>query len=69
LSNIREVLDVRVIPKIGVYLVEIVYEKPEEKTMISDNSAYIDLGLNNLATLTSNKKGFQPKLICGKALK
>jgi transposase len=37
--------------------------------VISDNLAFIDLGLNNLVTLTSNKKGFQPKLICGKALK
>lgn len=48
---------------------EIVYEKPEKETIIFDNSAYIDLGLNNLAVLTSNKKGFQPKLICGRALK
>ncbi|WPF87581.1 transposase [Cyanobacterium aponinum AL20118] len=69
-TDIKEILEVRLIPKNrGVYLVEIVYEKPEKETIISDNSAYIDLGLNNLAVLTSNKKGFQPKLICGRALK
>lgn len=69
-TDIKKILEVRLIPKNGgVYLVEIVYEKPEKETIISDNSAYIDLGLNNLATLTSNKKGFQPKLICGRALK
>lgn len=41
---------------------EIVYEKPEKETIIFDNSAYIDLGLNNLAVLTSNKKRISTKI-------
>jgi IS605 OrfB family transposase len=68
-TNINNILEVRLIPKIGVYWVEIVYEVEEKEPIKSKDSAYLDLGLDNLATLTSNKLGFQPQLICGKALK
>ena len=68
-TDIHNILEVRLIPKIGVYWVEIVYELEEKEPIKSKDSAYIDLGLDNLATLTSNKLNFQPQLICGKALK
>ena len=42
---------------------------PEIEKKEGVNYAFIDLGLNNLAALTSNKVDFQPVLICGKALK
>ena len=68
-TNLREVLEVRIIPKIGSYCIEVVYELPEIEKKEGVNYAFIDLGLNNLAALTSNKVDFQPVLICGKALK
>ncbi len=68
-SKVKNILEVRLIPRTGVYVVEIVSEYSEEKRKLSDYSAYVDLGLDNLAVLTSNKLGFTPKIICGKALK
>ena len=68
-TNLREVLEVRIIPKIGAYCIEVVYEVPEIKKKEGNNYAFIDLGLNNLAAVTSNNIFLQPVLICGKALK
>ena len=67
ISNIREV---RVIPKetFNCYNVEIVYEKTE-KQLKKDNGRYasIDLGVNNLATVSFNCD--KPFIINGKPLK
>jgi putative transposase len=68
-TQVTKVLEVRLIPRLNAYVIEIVYEKDELSLQESEHSAYIDLGLNNLATLTSNQTGFNPRLICGKALK
>lgn len=68
-TQLEKIAEVRIIPKLNSYCVEIVYEKLEIELNTSTNYAFIDLGLNNLAALTSNKLGFQPTLICGKALK
>jgi len=63
------VQQVRVIPKNGHYVIEVVYLK-EAKEPIKDNGKYaaIDIGLNNLATLTFNFKQ-QPVVLNGKPLK
>ncbi len=70
-TNIKEVLEVRIVPKTGAYCLEIVYEKPSAEIEEQEDSRYgfIDLGLNNLAAVTSNIPSFQPILICGRALK
>jgi IS605 OrfB family transposase len=68
-TDVRDILEVRIIPLIGAYSIEVVYEKKEDEKKEGANYAFIDLGLNNLAALTSNKIDFQPILICGKALK
>ena len=65
----KEIVEVRIIPKIGAYYLEIVYEQTEPNQQEGDRYAFIDLGLNNLAALTSNVPEFQPTLVCGKALK
>jgi len=61
---------IRIVPKIGYYVIEIVYTI-KEKGLLNDNNQYlsIDIGLNNLATLTSNKINFDPIIINGKPLK
>lgn len=59
---------VRVVPKNCYYSVEVVYEK-EERRLKENNGRYaaIDLGVNNLATVSFNiKEGF---IINGKPLK
>ena len=68
-TQLEKIAEVRIIPKLNSYCVEIVYEKLEIESIVNTNYAFIDLGLNNLAAITSNKLGFKPTLICGKALK
>ena len=60
---------VRLIPKTGYYLIEVLYDKKINKVKNKRNKKFasIDLGLNNLATVTSNL--FEPFIINGKPLK
>ena len=64
-SNIQQV---RIISRIGYFVIEVVYKKEELKQINSTNYLSIDLGLNNLATVTNN---FKDKffIINGKPLK
>ena len=59
---------VRLVPKNGYYVIEMGYVIDEPKTSKNNgNYASIDLGVNNLATLTSNV--FAPIIINGKPVK
>ena len=61
---------VRVIPQNNCYMIEVIYEKKEEKVKEKSNKiAAIDLGINNLIALTSNQLGSEPILINGRVLK
>jgi putative transposase len=52
------------------YVVEVVYSREEKPSPVNHELvAGIDIGLNNLATLTSNKPGFTPLLVNGRPLK
>lgn len=68
-TRVKNIKEVRVIPKNKNYIVEIIYEVEEKPLSNSEGIAAIDLGLDNLATLTSNVKGFRPLIINGKPLK
>ncbi len=60
----------RIVPRIGFYVVEVVYEKAVEQAEV--NPAYyagIDIGMHNLAALTSNKPNFQSVIINGRPVK
>ena len=60
----------RIVPRAGYYVVEIVYEQAEAAP--SGNPALyaaVDLGVDTLAALTSNKVGFAPRLVNGRVLK
>ena len=59
---------VRIIPKIGFYVIEVVYEVKENLAKQNNKVASIDLGLNNLATVVTND-GANPVLISGKKIK
>ncbi|NEQ41202.1 MAG: IS200/IS605 family element transposase accessory protein TnpB [Okeania sp. SIO3I5] len=68
--NYDSLQQVRIIPKLNYYVIEVVYESVEVKLDLSEsNVASVDLGVNNLATVTSNKKGFQPFIINGRPVK
>lgn len=70
LSNTK-INQIRIVPlNNNSYKIEIVYDNLKEITKIeSNNYLGIDLGINNLMSLTSNKAGFQPLLINGRQLK
>ena len=65
-----DVDQVRIVPRKGFYVVEVVYKQDcEQEPVNPDWYAGIDLGINNLATLTSNKSGFVPRLVNGRPVK
>jgi len=60
----------RIVPRVGYYVVEVVYERKETQAAVEPALvAAIDIGVNNLAALTSNKVGFLPRLVNGRPLK
>ena len=61
---------VRMVPRSSFYVIEVVYEhKPLKSAVDPASYAGIDLGLDNLATLTSNQPGYVPVLANGRPLK
>jgi putative transposase len=70
LTDFSDINCVRIIPNLGYFTIEVVYTIPDTK-LKDDNNKYmsIDLGVNNLATLTTNVKGIDPDIINGKPLK
>ncbi len=66
----KNIAQARIIPKVGQYVIEVVYEQAEHQTVTNPELvAAIDIGVDNLATLTSNQKGFIPILVNGRPLK
>ncbi len=68
-GNKQNINEVRIIPRLNYYVVEIIYEQPIQQLVNSEAIAGVDVGLNNLAAVTSNQKGFKPFLINGKPVK
>jgi putative transposase len=64
------IAQVRIVPQVGFYVVEVVYQQPEA-TPSCDPTLYaaVDLGVDVLAALTANKKGFVPRLVNGRPIK
>lgn len=65
-ENINEV---RIVPRADYYILEVVYSQPIEQLVNGSAKAGVDVGLNNLAAVTSNQKGFQPFVINGRPVK
>jgi len=64
------VKQVRIVPRQTHYVVEVVYERePEEHDLDYDLIAGVDLGIDNLITLTSNQPGFVPVVVNGRGVK
>jgi putative transposase len=65
----RQVAQVRIVPRLDGYMVEVVYEQQEEQAEVDKGLvAALDPGVNVLAALTSSKPGFVPRLVSGKPL-
>jgi IS605 OrfB family transposase len=64
-------VEIRLVPKYGHYVIEIVYEVDEAISLLQPNGvvAAIDLGLDNLATVVFNTPEVCPFIINGKPLK
>ncbi|MEG4502737.1 transposase [Microcoleus sp. F6_B4] len=68
-SKVTSILEIRIVPKVGRYVVEVLYEKLEHPLQVNQRVAAINLGLNNLATLTYNVPGLVPTIFDGRAVK
>ncbi|MBV9021589.1 MAG: transposase [Ktedonobacteraceae bacterium] len=61
---------VRIVPRNGYYVVEIVYtKKPVQAEVDPTFCVGIDLGVTNLAAIAANREGFVPRLVNGRLLK
>ena len=61
---------VRIVPRNGFYVVEVVYtKKPLQADVDSSFCVAIDLGVTNLAAIASNREGFVPRLVNGRPIK
>ena len=69
-THVKEVCQVRIVPGIYRYKIEIVYFKPvSPERRVTGSIAGIDIGLNNIVTWTENQPGFKPLIINRKPLK
>lgn len=69
INDFKSINCVRIVPKIEQYVIEVIYTIDDvEKIKFNKRIASIDLGINNLATLTYSS-GEQPTIINGKPLK
>ena len=68
-SKVTSIREIRIVPKVGCYVVEVVYEKLQQPLEVNHRVAAIDLRLNNLATLTYNVPGLVPTIFDGRAVK
>ncbi|WP_373537567.1 RNA-guided endonuclease InsQ/TnpB family protein [Microcoleus sp.] len=68
-TQAKNVDQVRIIPKLDHYVVEVVYTVEEAVKSDGKYVAGVDLGLNNLMAITSNHPGLRPLLINGRPLK
>ena len=66
----KQIDQVRIVPRNGYYVVEVIYSKgPIQAQGDPSFCAAIDVGVTNLAAITSNQEGFIPRLVNGRTLK
>ncbi len=61
---------VRIVPRNGHYVVEVIYTKEPVQTNVDPSFCVgIDLGVTNVAAIASNREGFVPRLVNGRPIK
>ena len=68
LTDFNNLKEVRVVPRMHHYVIEVVYQVKEKTHHDNGKYASIDLGLNNLATVAFNE-GSKPLIVNGRPLK
>jgi putative transposase len=66
----QNIQQARIVPRQGFYVVEVIYEQASIQAAV-DPALYAgcDLGIDNLAALTSTKAGFMPRVVNGRPVK
>lgn len=67
-KDFNDLKEVRIVPELSQYIIEVVYEKSCKQLKESDLVASIDIGLNNLITVVYNN-GEHPIVINGRPIK
>jgi IS605 OrfB family transposase len=66
----KDVHQVRIVPRNGYYVVEVIYSKKAIQAEVDPSFCVaIDLGVTNLAAITSNRAGWVPRLVNGRPIK
>ena len=66
-TNIQQV---RIVPRIGFYVVEVIYERAIVPAVVDPAlRAGVDIGIDNLAAIASDKLGFVPRVVNGRPIK
>ena len=65
----QDINEVRIVPRLNYYVVEVIYEQSIQQLVSGESIAGVDIGLNNLAAVTSNQKGFKTFLVNGRPVK
>src|SRR2546430_12679936 len=66
----KDIHQVRIIPRNSYYVVEVIYSKERVQANVDPSFCIaIDLGVTNLAAITSNREGFVPRLVNGRPIK
>lgn len=64
------VRQVRIVPRKGHYVVEVVFDRePVRAAVNAALHAGVDIGVNTLAAITSDKAGFMPRIVNGRPVK
>ena len=67
-TKVDNLVEVKVVPQSNCYKIQVCYKKEEISPIISPNQIAIDLGINNLATISNNFNS-KPFILNGKPLK
>jgi putative transposase len=69
-SSQQNVQQVRIVPRTEFYVVEVIHEHAPVQAAV-DPALHVgcDIGINNLATLASDKPGFIPRIVNGRPVK
>lgn len=65
----ERIKEVHITPQVNCYVVQVIYTQEPAEPIGGDYVAGIDVGLDNLAAIATNKPGVQPILVNGRPLK